>query len=57
MSFVTTVNEFGVSDENLNKYNEEYKIKREEIIKTLNSLIFICEKAINEGAKILHNGI
>lgn len=37
MSFVTTVNEFGVSDENLNKYNEEYKIKREEIIKASNT--------------------
>lgn len=36
---------------------ENALIKREEIIKTLNSLIFICEKAINEGAKILHNGI
>jgi len=36
---------------------ENALVKREEIIKTLNSLIFICEKAINEGAKILHNGI
>lgn len=36
---------------------ENVLVKREEIIKTLNSLIFICEKAINEGAKILHNGI
>ena len=35
---------------------ENALVKREEIIKTLNSLIFICEKAINEGAKILHNG-
>jgi len=36
---------------------ENTLVKREEIIKTLNSLVFICEKAINEGAKILHNGI
>ena len=36
---------------------ENALVKREEIIKTLNSLIFICEKAINVGAKILHNGI
>lgn len=36
---------------------ENALVKREEIIKTLNSLIFICEKAINEGAKILHTGI
>ena len=36
---------------------ENVLVKREEIIKTLNSLIFICEKAINEGGKILHNGI
>lgn len=39
------------------KKYENALVKREEIIKTLNSLIFICEKAINEGAKILHNGI
>lgn len=36
---------------------ENTLVKREEIIKTLNSLVSICEKAINEGAKILHNGI
>lgn len=32
-------------------------IENGEIIKNLNSCISICEKAINEGAKILHNGI
>ena len=31
--------------------------KREEIIKNLNSCIYICEKAINEGERVLHNGI
>ncbi len=36
---------------------ENNLVKREEIIKNLNSCILICEKAINEGAKILHNGI
>lgn len=30
---------------------ENVLVKREEIIKTLNSLIFICEKAINEEGK------
>lgn len=36
---------------------ENILVKREEIIKTLNSLISICEKAIDKGGKILHNGI
>lgn len=31
---------------------ENALVKREEIIKTLNSLIFICEKTINEGENI-----
>ena len=32
-------------------------VKRDELIKNLNACIDICNKAINEGAKILHNGI
>lgn len=39
------------------KRYENSLVNREEIIKNLNSCISICEKAINEGAKILHNGI
>lgn len=36
---------------------ENVLVKREEIIKNLNSCIYICEKAINEGKRVLHNGI
>lgn len=36
---------------------EKILVKRDEIVKTLDSCIAICEKAIHEKAKILHNGI
>ena len=36
---------------------ENILVKREEIINNLNSCIHICEKAINEGKRVLHNGI
>lgn len=36
---------------------ENVLVKREEIIKNLNSCIYICDKAINEGKRVLHNGI
>lgn len=39
------------------KRYENNLVKREEIIENFNSCILICEKAILEGAKILHNGI
>ena len=36
---------------------ENILVKKGEIIKNLNSCIYICEKAINEGKRVLHNGI
>ena len=36
---------------------ENILVKRGEIIKNLNSCIYICEEAINEGKRVLHNGI
>ena len=36
---------------------ENILVKRGEIIKNLNSCIYICEKEINEGKRVLHNGI
>ncbi len=36
---------------------ENILVKRGEIIKSLNSCIYICGKAINEGKRILYNGI
>lgn len=39
------------------KRYENILVKREEIIKNLNSCIYICGKAVNEGKRILYNGI
>lgn len=39
-----------------NRY-EKNQIKRDELLKELDSCIAICERAIIEKAKILHNGI
>ena len=39
------------------KRYENILVKKEEILKSLNSFVYICEKAIKENAKILHNGI
>lgn len=36
---------------------ENILVKKGEIIENLNSCIYICEKAINKGKRILHNGI
>ena len=36
---------------------ENILVKRGEVIKTLNSCIYICEKAISEEKRILYNGI
>ena len=36
---------------------ERNLIKRNEIIRTLDSCIAVCEKAISKGDKVLHNGI
>ena len=39
------------------KRYENILVKKEEILKSLNSFVYICEKAIKENAKILHNGM
>lgn len=57
--FYLSPDEFYLTGEFLPE-EEQYEnilVKKDEIIQILNSCIYICERATNEEAKILHNGI